>query len=133
MYALDLNCALSQPTGAASTANVYLIDTDHEWAVRHTHADHLHLPGLAVRTLGPLDTMDRVQMEGQPVPVPVTKVGTGRKQGGRTGPAWRVGQALGPAPRVCHCTHPTLRAEHTGAPEPVGTGTKPRGEQQTHH
>ena len=86
-----------------------------------------------VRTLGPLDTMDRVKVEGRPVPVPVTKVGTGKKQGGSTGPTWRWDWALGPAPKVSHRTQPTLRAEHTGERQPVGTGTKPRGEQRTHH
>ena len=29
--------------------------------------------------------------------------------------------------------HPTLRAEHTGAPQTVGAGTKPRGAPRTHH
>ena len=49
IHELDIEFALSQPTEAASTARVYLIDTDHEWAVRHTHADHLHTTGLAPR------------------------------------------------------------------------------------
>ena len=49
IQAIDLDFALSQPTEAASAAHVYLIDTDLEWAVRHAHADHLHLTGLAPR------------------------------------------------------------------------------------
>ena len=38
-----------QIRGLAFEDRVYLIDTDHEWAVRHTHADHLHTTGIAPR------------------------------------------------------------------------------------
>ena len=48
-HTLDLEYTHSQPMGVASAAHVYLIDTDHEWAVRHTHEEHLHMTGLAPR------------------------------------------------------------------------------------
>ena len=49
VHTLDLEYNLIQRTEAASAACVYLIDTEHEWAVRHAHDEHLHLAGLAPR------------------------------------------------------------------------------------
>ena len=44
---------------------------------------------MEVRPLGPTDTMDGLKSEARRVPVPATKEGTGRKQGGCAGPSGR--------------------------------------------
>ena len=65
--------------------------------------------------------MDGLKSEARPVPVPATKEGTGRKQGGRAGPAGRGAGRQG------------QRRGRASAPTPPSGQNAPRGAPRTHH